>query len=80
MNNWEDFWLNEGFTTFLERKVSSRLYGNDFAKVEALLGNTSLAYAIKDTGINNTYSTIHPVLAGDSPDNSYNEVPYEKGF
>jgi leukotriene-A4 hydrolase len=39
-----------------------------------------LAYAIKDTGINNTYSTIHPVLAGDSPDNSYNEVPYEKGF
>ena len=80
MNNWEDFWLNEGFTTFIERKVSSRLYGNDFAKVEALLGNTSLAYAMNITGYNNTYSTIHPVLAGGNPDDSFSEVPYEKGF
>jgi leukotriene-A4 hydrolase len=80
MNNWEDFWLNEGFTVFLERKVSSRLYGNDFAKVEALLGNTSLAYGMNITGYNNTYSTIHPVLAGGNPDDSFSEVPYEKGF
>lgn len=27
-----------------------------------------------------TYSSIHPVLAGDNPDNSFNELPYEKGF
>jgi leukotriene-A4 hydrolase len=30
MNNWEDFWLNEGYTTFIERTVSGRLYGGDF--------------------------------------------------
>jgi len=23
---------------------------------------------------------MHPVLAGDDPDNSFSEVPYEKGF
>ena len=33
--NWESFWLNEGFTVFIERKVSGQLYGADFALVEA---------------------------------------------
>ena len=80
MNNWEDFWLNEGFTTFIERQVSSRLYGGDFAKVEALLGNTSLVNTIGVYGSNNTYSSIHPVLFGDNPDNSFSEMPYEKGY
>ena len=42
MKNWEDFWLNEGFTSFIERHVSARIYGSDFAKVEALVGNTSV--------------------------------------
>lgn len=30
--------------------------------------------------MNNTYSSIHPVLMGDNPDNSFSEVPYEKGY
>lgn len=33
--NWESFWLNEGFTVFIERKVSGILNGVDFALVEA---------------------------------------------
>jgi len=37
--DWENFWLNEGFTVFSERKVSAKLFGKDFAKVESLLGN-----------------------------------------
>ena len=40
--NWEHFWINEGFTVFEERKVSGQLHGKDFAKVEALLGNSTL--------------------------------------
>lgn len=40
--DWENFWLNEGFTVFSERKVSGILHGKDFAKVEALLGNSTL--------------------------------------
>lgn len=31
-------------------------------------------------GLNSTYSSIHPVLQGDNPDNSFSELPYEKGF
>lgn len=31
-------------------------------------------------GVNNSYSALYPVLNGDSPDDSFSEVPYEKGF
>ena len=78
--NWEDFWLNEGFTVFIERHVSGELHGEDFSKVAALLGNTSMYQDMENFGLNNTYSSLHPVLRGDNPDNSFSEVPYEKGF
>lgn len=78
--NWESFWLNEGFTVFIERKVSGYLNGKDFALVEAQLGNTSLWGDIQAVGLDNTYASVHPILNGDNPDNSFTEVPYEKGF
>ena len=78
--NWEHFWINEGFTVFEERKVSGILHGKDFAKVEALLGNSTLWTDMKNLGLDNTYSSIHPVLQGDNPDNAFTTVPYEKGF
>lgn len=31
-------------------------------------------------GLDTTYSSIHPVLKGDNPDNSFSRVPYEKGY
>jgi len=79
--NWESFWLNEGWTVFIERKVSAALYGEDFALVEAFLGNNSLwVDMVQNGGLFNTYASLHPVLKGDNPDNSFSEVPYEKGF
>ena len=78
--NWEHFWINEGFTVFEERKVSGQLHGKDFAKVEALLGNSTLWTDMQNLGLDNTYSSIHPVLQGDNPDNAFTTVPYEKGF
>jgi len=78
--NWENFWLNEGWTVFIERKVSSTLHDLDFAKTEALLGNSSLYDDMVDNGLTDTFSSIHPVLQGRNPDSSFSEVPYEKGF
>lgn len=43
-SNWENMWLNEGFTVFGERKISAKLNAANpnFAKVEAYLGNSAL--------------------------------------
>ena len=78
--DWENFWLNEGLTVFIERHVSAELHGEDFRQISALLGNNSLWSDMENYGLNNTYSSLHPVLLGDNPDNSFSEVPYEKGF
>jgi len=80
--NWENFWLNEGFTVFVERHVSATMYGEDFAKVAALLGNTSMYQSMEDQelGLKDTFSSLHPVLKGRNPDSSFSTVPYEKGF
>jgi leukotriene-A4 hydrolase len=40
--NWSNMWLNEGFTTFEERKVSAQIHGKDFSLVNAYLGNISM--------------------------------------
>ena len=73
-------WINEGFTTFIENKISSQIHGEDFGLVEAFIGNQSLWVDIVDFGLNNTYGSLYPVLDGDNPDNSYSSVPYDKGF
>jgi leukotriene-A4 hydrolase len=31
-------------------------------------------------GLNTTYSSLYPVMNGANPDDSFSEVPYEKGF
>lgn len=78
--DWSNMWLNEGFTVFEERKVSGILHSKDFALIEAQLGNVSLWVDIENYGLTNSYSSLYPVLNGDSPDNSFSQLPYEKGF
>jgi len=78
--NWSNLWLNEGFTVFEERKVSAKLHGEDFSKVNAYLGNISMYGDMLGYGLNSTYASLYPVIDDDKPDNSFSEIPYEKGF
>ena len=39
---WRDFWLNEGFTTYLERRIIEAVYGVNRREMEATLGKRSL--------------------------------------
>jgi leukotriene-A4 hydrolase len=79
--DWSNFWLNEGFTVFLERKISGQRNGLEFSLVEAQLGNSSLWSDMLAYGLTNSFSSLYPQLNdGTNPDDSSSEVPYEKGY
>ncbi|EFO24658.2 leukotriene A4 hydrolase [Loa loa] len=79
--NWEHFWLNEGFTTFLERKIVGELEGEKERQFQAQCGwEEGLVSAVKEQ-----YSDDHPLtklipdLQNRDPDDAYSLIPYEKG-
>jgi leukotriene-A4 hydrolase len=78
--NWSNMWLNEGFTVFEERKASSRMHGVGFSKVAAFLGNISMVGDMLDYGLDSNYSSLHPLVGDNLPDDAFSEIPYEKGF
>lgn len=79
-DNWEDYWLNEGITTFVWRKIQAQFDNIEQAQLESFSGNISLAVQTNVIGIQDqTWVTLHPVLHGTDPDETYNIVPFEKG-
>ncbi|XP_014361961.2 leukotriene A-4 hydrolase isoform X1 [Papilio machaon] len=83
--NFEHFWLNEGFTVFLERKVGASLIADpaeakrsrDF---HSLLGLQELTETINEEfGPTNPLTRLVPDLNGVHPDDAFSRVPYEKG-
>jgi len=79
-NNWTNFWLNEGFTVFLERTVVNDTFGVNFMKVTAKLENQSMYYDMVDYGLDNSFSSLYPIFHGENPDDAFSTIPYEKGF
>ncbi|XP_045778042.1 leukotriene A-4 hydrolase [Maniola jurtina] len=83
--NFEHFWLNEGFTVYLERKVAASLIQDPLeAKqcrdFESLLGLQELKETINnELGVNNSFTSLVVKLDGFSPDDAFSRVPYEKG-
>ena len=47
---------------------------------EAILGNQSLYEDIDSYGVSNSYSSLYPLTDGASPDDSFSDIPYEKGY
>jgi leukotriene-A4 hydrolase len=78
--NWDNFWLNEGINTFMERKMLTALRGENFAKIDYFTGNTSMYFGdMLYYGLNDPYSSLFPNIRDDDPENSFSGLPYEKG-
>jgi leukotriene-A4 hydrolase len=76
---WNDFWLNEGFTVYFERRIMERLYGRPYADMLQVLGHTGLRHTIAELGADSKDTHLYLDLAGRDPDEGLNEIAYEKG-
>ncbi len=77
---WSDFWLNEGVTTYVERRIMEALYGAERARLLEVLGWRELQDEIKRLGESSSPETVlHIDLTGRDPDDGATQIPYEKG-
>uniref|UniRef100_A0A4X2K2Q1 Aminopeptidase B n=1 Tax=Vombatus ursinus TaxID=29139 RepID=A0A4X2K2Q1_VOMUR len=79
--NWGEFWLNEGFTMFAQRRISTILFGPAYTCLEAATGRALLRQHMDTTGEDHPLNKLRvKIEPGVDPDDTYNETPYEKGF
>lgn len=77
---WEHFWMNEGFTVFLERKIVGAIKGKAHQDLHAIIGWNDLQKSVDHFGHDHGYTCLHVHLTGVDPDDAFSSVPYEKGF
>jgi aminopeptidase N len=78
--NWTDFWLNEGMTTYAERRIVEELYGPKVAAQQVALGVDALDEAVAENGGPAGADTqLHLALKGRHPDDVSSDIAYEKG-
>ncbi len=75
---WNDFWLNEGFTVYFERRIMEALYGKDYAEMLALLGQQDLKETVANFESNDD-TKLKLNLDDRSPDDGMTDIAYEKG-
>ena len=74
---WRDFWLNEGFTVYIERRILEAVYGRARAEMEAALDREVLAGEL--ARLDPRDQILHIDLTGRDPDDGMTQVPYLKG-
>lgn len=75
---WAHFWLNEGWTVYLERRILGKLHGEPFRHFAATEGWQDLQRAV--AGLPPAYTRLVLDVGPDvDPDDTFSTVPYEKG-
>jgi aminopeptidase N len=74
---WRDGWLNEGFTTYVQGRITEAVYGKALADEEALLSARELQKTIGHMPLNAQKLTPDP--RGTDADDALSSVAYDKG-
>jgi leukotriene-A4 hydrolase len=74
---WRDFWLNEGFTDYMESRIMTAVYGEPRASMEAVLGLKSLQADLAKLKPADQILAID--LRDRDPGDGFTNIPYEKG-
>lgn len=78
--SWEHFWLNEGWTVYLERRILAAIHGEAYRHFSAIIGWKSLTDAVEHFGDDHEFTKLIVDLKGKDPDDAFSSIPYEKGF
>ena len=74
---WRDFWLNEGVTVYIERRILEEVFGRERVDMEATLDRQALDEEL--ARLEPSDQILHIDLEGRDPDDGMNQVPYLKG-
>ncbi len=74
---WNDFWLNEGFTMYFERRITEAMHDKDYVDMLWELGYQDMKAAVAGLDSKDTYLKLD--LKGRDPDIGLTDIAYEKG-
>ena len=74
---WSDFWLNEGFTVYVERRIQEVLYGKQRSEMEFAIEVGELKEEMAK--LPERDQVLHVDLKGRDPEEGVTLVPYVKG-
>ncbi|KAK3409005.1 hypothetical protein EUGRSUZ_J01128 [Eucalyptus grandis] len=76
----EHCWLNEGFTTYAERRIVEAVQGEEMAALNIGIGWRGLKEEVERFSDNMEFTKLRTKQEGVHPDDVGSRVPYEKGF
>ena len=77
---WDDIWLNEGFTTYVEHRIGEEVFGVKEAKMQDVLSRKVLQDNIEELGSTSPDTRLKVNTTGRNPDDGLSDIPYEKGY
>lgn len=77
--SWDDIWLNEGFTVYIERRVTEAEHGADYAAMLWDLAEKKVDAAIETAGENSKDTWLKLDLKNRDPENAFTRIAYDKG-
>lgn len=79
---WNDFWLNEGFTVYFERRIMESVYGKSYTDMLSCLGYGDLQLTMSDLleAGDSADTKLKLQLEGRNPDDGMSDIAYEKGY
>ena len=77
---WDDIWLNEGFTTYVEHRIGEEIFGKKEAEMQDVLTLADLNHNVAEYGNTNPDTRLKVSLTNRNPDDGISQIPYEKGY
>jgi leukotriene-A4 hydrolase len=77
---WDDIWLNEGFTTYVEHRIGEAIFGKKEFDMQNVITNKELVDNVAEYGDTNPDTRLKVSLTGRNPDEGISMIPYVKGY